>query len=668
MQKFGHILTTLLAVSLLTLSACSEEAVSPGADDSRDEMTNLTLRISLDSDVASAADSELGSTRAGFDNFDNELDKWSTSGENIEQLRIIIVSSDGFVEYNKLYTASNSVREGEYTFLVKSNDTKKIFLIANEKGYYIDDPGMSYTHTSTSMGDYFAAFQTGDYVDTDRFDDIVLSMRPNSVGELNKSLRTPLPCTAVYTEEIGTDDIERTYWMNRAAVKYSFRIINESDYNHKLEGIRIDRVADCEYLFPHASYGDNEYGHREVTSYRTPSIAKESLFSIDFDEDLYLPKHMTDAVVACPSFYVPEGLVGSQAQKVSISLDGTPLAIWGDLKWLMPGETVAKARDMVDLPRNSHVVVNITIKDNNVFEMVADVQPYAGVEVKPFFGLDRDPDGNIVTARYDDDTYDVLINGVTVTRDLDNDRVIKKFADGTLYCSTRVQKDYIHDENENEYRFYIEKDRSGGNMVILRQRSAAGVHHGSSDQTQHNHGMDDRPLFVLTPYNDFQRIYYDADNIAYYSDYDPDGADILQANGFQFDVNGSDENVDDSDMFKYVGTYLVVINWVDDSGVSRSKQELRWYLEDYSTTGPTRRLVDSDLGVEWPWDDQNDRDVRFVNWKANDYAGKGTPLDPNPDTRAAGKVVSTTSAADLRIFSMMRAAHQRFMRLYNPWK
>jgi len=53
-------------------------------------------------------------------------------------------------------------------------------------------------------------------------------------------------------------------------------------------------------------------------------------------------------------------------------------------------KTQAKVFDNLDrLPRNTHVVVNIIIKDRKI-DWSVDLRPYGEVKLDPDFGLDRD--------------------------------------------------------------------------------------------------------------------------------------------------------------------------------------------------------------------------------------------------------------------------------------
>ncbi len=539
-------------------TACSsdEAPVVPAGDNT---YSNLVLRVSLPGTAQTDA-----LTRADdFDVFVNERDKWGIAGENIESLRVMILDSKGNVEVNAYYPElTDATQAGKYEYRVLNHDTKTIILLANEEGYTITTPDGQ----KQSAFAYFDALHVNSFVDMTDLQAITLSLADNAdtADSHGQSLRKPLPISAIHTERIDTDEeneyVEREYVMHRAAVKYSFRVINNSVYDHTLEGIRINRVADREFLFPNAKYTTNDMGHQVIESYQTPDGTVDGEysyegFSVKLDKQMS-QKGMKAREVAC--IYVPEGKTIDELYKVSITLNGAPLDMWGELKWRMPGQADSEAtnKPMTDLPRNTHVVVNITIKDDNTMDFIAVVQPYSSVELKPFFGLERDQNGNVIVNRYPDGTFDVIVNGDIVRQDVDGDNIMKWFKDGSVYCYEEVLKDYIHDDHEVDYTYYFEKDRPTtvaengdtirGSMIIIREKSTGGTYHGES-LPDHEHDNTDRALYILTKDGDFDYINYNEGGR--YQRTDMFGDTILQVNGYQFRNEGA--------MRKYIGTYVV---------------------------------------------------------------------------------------------------------------
>lgn len=623
------ILNIALALTLLIPTICGgcADEIFPREDEGTG---NFVLSVALSSEGKSS-----DATRAPFDIFDNEDDKWGVAGENIESLRIIIVAADGTVEHNSLFNATNATYLGKYTFKVKDNEEKIIVLVANEENYSTDVEGMEISGGIQSLSHFLEySFMPGALFDEEKFNNLTIALSHNSLDDKKMSFATPLPITAIYHETIPDleqgSTLEKEYLLHRAAVKYSFRIVNESKYAHTLHSVSINGITDREFLFPHAVYGTRN----EVISYETPSTASRGNYTTTLSTPLSLPAQMQQAVVAIPSFYVPEGIPSETSQKVSIALDGIQLAEWKNLDWRMPGETETTASPMVDLPRNTHVVVNITITDTGI-RLIADVQPYAEQEVDTWLGLDRDPDGNIITSRHpEDDTYEVIIDGKTVRKDLDGDEVIKDFSDGSLFCKTIILKDYIHDGNEVDYEYPYEKDFSGGNMIIIRELSSGGTYHGSGDdEAHHDHDNTDRALFVLGDDNEFYRCDWsktDEKGHPTLSRFDADGAKIIQCNGYQFrmtDTGTHDENI--LAMQKYIGTYLVECNGVE---------ELRYYRETY-TAEHKGLVLDIELGLNDPDFKSRYPNVRIESPPSNtrSFSHSHTRADALRFIKAAGR-------------------------------
>lgn len=559
MNNRSFIYRMMLALLPVMLFASCADDVTGGPTD---ETVNLVLSVSLPGTEGSGS-----VTRADFDNFDNEEDKWGKDGENLAQLRVMILDGNGIVEANAFYADLNNVTEAQsQRFPVKNHDTKTVVLVGNE--------GSCRIHTAEgnlSASDYFGGIQKGAYIDINELKGITLTLSENTdpADSRGKSLRKPLPITSIHSERIevenvtgnpGEVDVERSYVMHRAAVKYSFRVINKSEkFDYTLEGIRISRVADREFLFPNAVFAENEFGHQAIKEYYTPEDTQESESSYS-GFSVSLPRNMKEAVEAGKPIYVPEGLAGETiTHKISVTLNGAPLDIWADLKWRMPGTDITTSKPMTDLPRNTHVVVNITLHDHT-FEAVADVQPYSSVSLNPFFGLERDEDGNIIVGRNEDGSYQVIENGEIVNKDPDGDEIIKTFSDGSVYCCDRVYKDYIHDDSEIDDIYYIEKDKLGGNVIIIRQKSAGKAYH--KEIVDHDHGVDDRAMYVLTKEGAFLYVTW-SDDKAQYHDRDMFGDEIIQVNGQQFEDSG--------DMAKYIGSYVVKL--------SDGNEELRYYKD-----------------------------------------------------------------------------------------
>ena len=201
--------------------------------------------------------------------------------------------------------------------------------------------------------------------------------------------------------------MKREYVMHRAAVKSaSASLTNRTSTTPSRECA--SAASPTVNTSPNAEYGTNDLGHQVMTSYSTPGDAEETEYKYE-GFNVSIPKGMTEAIEPIAPIYLPEGKTGTDPYSVSITLNGAPLAIWGALNWRRPEDPeTSPGTPMLDLPRNCHVVVNITILDDNTYTFDVDVQPYSVVEVKPFYGLERDENGNIIVSRNEDGTYQVI--------------------------------------------------------------------------------------------------------------------------------------------------------------------------------------------------------------------------------------------------------------------
>ena len=172
--------------------------------------------------------------------------------------------------------------------------------------------------------------------------------------------------------------VQKTMYVTRAAVKFTYRFTNKTSQDYTLQGLTIDKVTDKEYYMPNNPTPalkdvtkDNPITDLTIhpeTVYKTYS--KEYSFSI--------PSGCTKKVL--PSIYQLEGKYNAavtdetQRYKTSITLDGGV----GTLEAFLKG--------LPNLVRNTHAVVDITINESNITWEV-DVIPYSSVELRPSFGL-----------------------------------------------------------------------------------------------------------------------------------------------------------------------------------------------------------------------------------------------------------------------------------------
>ncbi len=300
------------------------------------------------------------------------------SCEEMHRLRFVVVRPDGTVEHNRLLNLYNPAeRYGYESFEVVGGEKKTVYLFVNE---------------STNDGSYGPFEVKADNATTTKYDlnqiEVGKSFPTNDIkalvikladGESEWPSSNPLPMTGIGEVDVPkTGFVQKTMYVTRAAVKFTYRFTNKTSQDYTLQGLTIDKVTDKEYYMPNNPTPalkdvtkDNPITdltiHPEAV-YKTYS--KEYSFSI--------PSGCTKKVL--PSIYQLEGKYNAavtdetQRYKTSITLDGGV----GTLEAFLKG--------LPNLVRNTHAVVDITINESDVTWEV-DVIPYSSVELNPSFGL-----------------------------------------------------------------------------------------------------------------------------------------------------------------------------------------------------------------------------------------------------------------------------------------
>lgn len=151
-------------------------------------------------------------------------------------------------------------------------------------------------------------------------------------------------------------------------MKFTFHINNESSEEVGLGGVTTSKMAREEWYVPRALY--DEKGN--VTDYEVPALEGDNGYYI-FRNDFipYIPLAVGGKVDLRP-IYLLEGQY-KEGYSMSIFIGGTErhAAVFGNLP---------------ELPRNTHVVVNVTIKKDARIVWEADVVPYEVVDLNPGFG------------------------------------------------------------------------------------------------------------------------------------------------------------------------------------------------------------------------------------------------------------------------------------------
>lgn len=356
-------MNNLKLFAYLLLTGIGWCACQPGVSDEPAETVNLNIRVAL-SEMSSQA---MG--RAWGDPTDSELQGWQnpTPAEKMHTLRIVILHPDNTVEHNRFLDFGNNtyLEYGFEWFKVTMNEIKKLYLFVNEETQHTSSEGVK-----TPVVDFnFDQYTPGTKFPVDNMDEL-----PIQLPEGSASLPTPFPMSEKYSVEVGTDDVSGTYYVTRAATKFTYILYNETGVDYQWEGLTLDKMARKEYYLPkNVTY--NESG--EITKYDVPTIETNDYYQYT--------KTFSQTVAAgeeCPlePFYLLEGKwtdaeSDGKNYKTSITLNGQTLESY------LP--------NLSELPRNTHVVVRILIKSEleGDIELTVDVRPYSEVYLYPEFGI-----------------------------------------------------------------------------------------------------------------------------------------------------------------------------------------------------------------------------------------------------------------------------------------
>lgn len=553
------VLLTLALLSGLCLTGCDRDSFADGTAGGGE--ATLILDIGVNGTTGSL-------TRGVVSSGDFNR---AAAGELMRTLRVIITDGNHMVEHNLFFDSLDNL--DSYTtgkVRVSGNDRKTLFIVANEEAITLEG-------SVASAGEFLSSIKSGDNLTEEEMKELVLLSDVHKPAWDDDSRRL-LPITGIEYIDVYANEGEytKTIWLHRAAVKYTFIVNNETDMPVRIDSIFLKGASDREFLFPVAdgyTLVDKTANNYRPVSYHTPGgtnfreVRKEFGVTVGAGQkDVTLPGNMyfTEGCVLRGVYQEGDKTV-EDVYRIGVTVNGVRVP-WRNLDWFYP-ETPGDIRHMTDLPRNTHVVVQLNLKKHGL-AVVACVQPFAEKKLSPFFGLARDMDGNIIRKFEDDGTFwsDNPRYGIdgdtrrTIWKDVDGDEIRKKFKDGSFLCTERMYRDWIHDDTEQNHEYTFEKNVAGGNMVLIRKTTPSD-RVGDVLDDAHDHDVSDRPLFVkLTkafrdrqgwtmPVGTHLMVSYDDKGRPSYSRVDLAGDTIIQANGYQFRES--------NEMAEWMDTYLV---------------------------------------------------------------------------------------------------------------
>lgn len=392
-------------MSLLLLGSCRDSDRPEEPADPDDPMKiALTLRIStIESQGADRTRAE------DVPDINNGFETATSRYEGIRLLRVVItrdsVNPDDLsvcqvVEASRLFVAPEKTDDkpllstGEMTFNLRYRsfsredvdyENRKVWLFANSEDILSDYP-----------------MENGTVFPEKDITQLKLSRdKGQPLIDNTGTAKKYIPMSEVFDikirKPVKNEDYHQTapeMFVTRAAVKFTFNISTAGDYidGGKLTAITVTGLADREFMMPtNTIYSPakdspaiidplSKLSGRFITAYKIPEGTEHHEFDFLSGKTISLTKGMKETY--SPQMYFPEssrGTVDGQSfQEISISIDGKERA-------------KKRFNNLASLPRNTHVVVNITINRNEV-EWAATLAPYGEVWLFPTFGLNQPDD------------------------------------------------------------------------------------------------------------------------------------------------------------------------------------------------------------------------------------------------------------------------------------
>ena len=370
LTRYKYYFTLMIALVVgMTLPSCSDDGQGPD-DVSPQQLINytVTLRVAGDSQGSRADGFDDNDYTAGGD--DGDLEDPVGDFEKLYRVRLIVTNEAGVVEANYV-TFSHEIT------VKLTTGKKKLYIIGNEGSW--DDFG------SFASGINWLSAAKGDNIG-----DVYSAMLNLSAGHsVMEGTRLPITGSAEVelTEPQAPEDINQSteVWLHRAAVKFTFRMRNNTSRKYTVTDLSLGGMSTAMYLMPKGITMGGKDG-KTITAF--DAVPDAATYDIVRTLAVELPAKAADATdgewihLFDKPVYALEGkLLENNAPKnypLSITLDG-----------LISSEMNLKE---VQLPRGTHVYVNITLNkiEDLDFDWQIDLVPYAGVTLEPDFGLDAD--------------------------------------------------------------------------------------------------------------------------------------------------------------------------------------------------------------------------------------------------------------------------------------
>lgn len=347
----------------------------------------------------------------------------ANDNEKVQTLRVIVVNSRNEVEGN---VHINLMKDGgtpveEQTVMMRniaSNDTKMIYLIANEEATRKSPVSVG----DVPLVDYdFNKIKAGGKFPIDELFELKMQLNENS-DHLSNGLKGGLPMSECHRVRIpvvppdapGRDELEgdgfflldendqiinpapgadeeifgyrQTLWITRTAVKFTCEVTNNQTAGRvKLKGLRMQKMAGEAYFLPRVLERD---GH-EIKEFAVPVETMENNKHFEFKYDLSATEELQkEKPFVLPPIYLLEGkYTDKNGVKEGDNICNYQAALILERDGKQDTTSYMYLPNLPVLPRNTHVVLRATINDPADIRWKVDVVPYGEVILEPGFGI-----------------------------------------------------------------------------------------------------------------------------------------------------------------------------------------------------------------------------------------------------------------------------------------
>lgn len=347
----------------------------------------------------------------------------ANDNEKVQTLRVIVVNSRNEVEGN---VHINLMKDGgtpveEQTVMMRniaSNDTKMIYLIANEEATRKSPVSVG----DVPLVDYdFNKIKAGGKFPIDELFELKMQLNENS-DHLSNGLQGGLPMSECHRVRIpvvppdapGRDELEgdgfflldendqiinpapgadeeifgyrQTLWITRTAVKFTCEVTNNQTAGRvKLKGLRMQKMAGEAYFLPRVLERD---GH-EIKEFAVPVETMENNKHFEFKYDLSATEELQKGkpFVLRPIYLLEGKYTDKNGVKEGDNICNYQAALILERDGKQDTTSYMYLPNLPVLPRNTHVVLRATINDPADILWKVDVVPYGEVILEPGFGI-----------------------------------------------------------------------------------------------------------------------------------------------------------------------------------------------------------------------------------------------------------------------------------------